>query len=852
MPRSRSVSALSAVMAAALTLTLLAPASAGAAPLDDPPGDCLPILATSQLRPGDVGTGWTVSRGRDPQPFSIDVLGVVANGVAPGRDLIIVDTSGPAIDAVGGIWSGMSGSPVLVEHDGEAHLIGAVAYGFSLGPSKVAGLTPAVDLVSLSARDASGLRALTAAPDEVDLDSQSRRAIAAELGVPLSRVGSSMQRLPVPLSLAMHPARVPALVERLRESPELSNVIPHAAGGGPNLRASGDLAPGDNFAGVLSTGDMTSAGIGTTSYVCDGKAVAFGHPFLSSGASTLGAHAADALTVITDPTFGPYKMANVAEHVGTIDQDRLAGIRAQLGVATPSTPVTSTVTELDDGGRRDGRTDVHYGPFLSDLSLFHMLYSIDTVFDRIGGGSSLVTSRIEGTRDGGAPWQLEVGNRHASAYDIAFESLFDLYFDVLQLDLNDAEAVRITGVNVDVEIEATQRSYQVRRVLVRDPGGSYVPLAEAVLQGGRTEQLRIVLREVDRRDGKLVTTPTEATVDLELEVPRDASGFAVLEVMAGPGEFDEDPYECLFDDAACAGNEDLTFDEVLAAIASRPRNDDLVARLVLIDDWNGDWNGDEEFVERFDDSPSHTPLAETRYRLDRVGVGSVAGEVYIEPLPTSKPAYVRGNRWRFRTTLSEGPSEFSFKFGRSTDTKLLCDWTGEGASPVVFRAGTWYARRDMGAGPADVTFRFGMAGDTPVCGDWNGNGRDSPGVVRGRTWMLRNGMSGGRAHHEFSYGRATDLKFVGDWNGNGIDTPGVRRGNEWLLTNRLASGRATIVFEFGSAKGQPVVGDWNYDGRDSVGVVRKGTWRLRNELSSGEADIRFTFGEPGDTFIAWD
>jgi hypothetical protein len=850
MARSRSTSPLGVAVVAALLLTSLVPASAGAAPIEDPPGDCLPTLATSQLQAGDLGTGWTVSRGRDPAPFSIEVLGVVTDGVAPGRDLIIVDTSGPAIDAIGGIWSGMSGSPVLVERDGDAHLIGAVAYGFSLGPNKVAGLTPAADLVSLSDRGVGGLAASADVPDEVALDTQARQAIAAETGVAMSRVGSSMQRLPVPLSLSTHPDRAPALVEQLRDRPGLSNLLPYAAGAsaGAGLASSGDIAPGDNFAGVLSTGDLTAAGIGTTSYVCDGRAVAFGHPFLATGASTMSAHAADALTVIADPTLGPYKMANVAEHVGTIDQDRLAGIRAQLGVPTPSTPVTSTVVELDDGGHRDGQTDVQYTPFLSDLALFHVLYNIDTVFDRIGGGSSLVTSRTQGTRDGGAPWSVEVGNRHASGFDIAFESLFDLYFDVLQLDTNDAEAVRITGVDVDVDVEATERTYQIRRVLVRDPGGSYVPLAEATLQGGRTEKLRIVLREVDRRDGKLATTPTEIPLDLDLVVPRDVHGFAILEVVAGPGDFDEDPYECLFDEAGCPANDDLTFDDVLASIESRPRNDDLVARLLPIDDgWDDDWDD-----ERFDEFPSLAPLAETRHRLDRVGVGSVTAEVYIEPLPTSKPAFVRGNRWRFRNTLSEGPSEFSFRFGKATDVKLLCDWTGNGATPVVFRDGTWYARSEMGAGPADVTFRFGKAGDVPVCGDWNGNGKDSPGLVRGKTWMLRNRMSGGKPLHEFTYGKASDAKVVGDWNGNGIDTPGVRRGNEWRLRNRLASGRPTIVFEFGHAKAQPVVGDWNFNGRDSVGVVRMGTWRLRNQLSAGKAGIRFQFGGPGDVFLSWD
>ena len=62
-----------------------------------------------------LGTGWTVSEGRDPEPFDAEVLGVLPDAIAPGRDMIVVDTSSPAITDAGGIWFGMSGSPVY--HD---------------------------------------------------------------------------------------------------------------------------------------------------------------------------------------------------------------------------------------------------------------------------------------------------------------------------------------------------------------------------------------------------------------------------------------------------------------------------------------------------------------------------------------------------------------------------------------------------------------------------------------------------------------------------------------------------------------------------------------------------------------
>lgn len=847
---------LSAAVLVITVLVALTPATTGVdASESEPPGECTPTLDVTDLASGDLGTGWTVSRDRTREAFDVEVLGVVRDGIAPGRDLIVVDTSGPVVDKVGGIWFGMSGSPVFVMHEGIEKLIGAVAYGFSFGPSTIAGLTPATDLVAVADRPVSGPGPTSASSDPepgvAKLDLQARQAIATETGVSLSEVGAQLQRLTVPLALPTHPVRAKQFIETLRDRAQRADVrvLPYAVGtsatNGPGV---GEFEPGGNFAGVLSYGDLTAAGIGTTSYVCDGKAVAFGHPFLFSGPTTMGANTADALTIVSDPVFGPFKFATVAEGVGTVDQDRLAGIRAVLDVTPPSVPVTSSVTELDDGHHRDGRTDVIFTDFLGDLALFHTVFNIDSVFDQIGGGSAEVNTTVTGTRAGGAPWSLEIGNRFASSFDIAFDALFDLYFDLIQVQANDFEPVAIDSVHVDVDVEGTTRTYQLRSVLVSNDGTTFVPLEEATLQAGRTEHVRAVLRRVDRRNGLLVSVPGEVEVDLAIEIPPDLYGPAILQVKAGPGDFDEDPFECFFDPEACTSGETVSLDDVLDAIQNRPRNDDLVAQLLPADD---DGHDDEFEVERFDFDGGTEPLAEARERLDRYATGLVRSEIFVQPFPSSKPAYVRGNRWNLRFVLDEGPQDIAFRFGRSTDIQLMCDWTGQGATPVVVRNGTWHANAWLGGGIADRTFKYGRAGDVPVCGDWNGNGKDSPGVVRGRTWLLRNSMTGGSAQHEFRYGLATDVKVVGDWDGDGKDTPGVRRGTQWLLRNKLSGGSATIGFAFGAASGQAVVGDWNANGKDSVGVVRNGQWRLRNALNAGPADIVFHFGDSGDRFLSW-
>ena len=67
------------------------------------------------------------------------------------------------------------------------------------------------------------------------------------------------------------------------------------------------LAPGDAIGAALSFGDFTVAATGTTAYFCGGKAVDFGHPFLFTGPTVIGATRARVLRIVADPTFGPFK-----------------------------------------------------------------------------------------------------------------------------------------------------------------------------------------------------------------------------------------------------------------------------------------------------------------------------------------------------------------------------------------------------------------------------------------------------------------------------------------------------------------------------------------------------------------
>src|SRR5215217_8708321 len=95
------------------------------------------------VKPGLVGVGRTVFSGTKLEDFSVEILGVMRNVLAPKRNLILARLGGGPL-AKTGVIAGMSGSPVYI--DGK--LVGAVSYSlgqFSTEP--IAGITPIAEML---------------------------------------------------------------------------------------------------------------------------------------------------------------------------------------------------------------------------------------------------------------------------------------------------------------------------------------------------------------------------------------------------------------------------------------------------------------------------------------------------------------------------------------------------------------------------------------------------------------------------------------------------------------------------------------------------------------------------------
>jgi hypothetical protein len=543
--------ALSAAAPAASVTSSVVPAQAAASSSCAPP----PVFPVADLRPGMNATGYTVLKGRTVSSFRVNILGVQPDGIAPGIDFILVKV--PI-----GIAAGFSGSPVYLN----GKLVGAVSYGLDSTDSTIGGLTPAAAMEAVlgypRAGAAAAARPLLHAPRTVTLAPSMRRA-AATAGAAAAPVAA--QHLVTPVAVSGLNDRAMTRLDGILQRQHLPVALYRAgsAGATTTSRSSQPLTKGSSFAAAVSYGDITLAGIGTTTLTCGDEAMAFGHPFLFEGSQHMGMSAADVLTVVPS-TFGAYKVANVAELHGTVDQDRLAGIRGIHGLMPSLVPVTSTVDNLDLNRLRNGRSDVVRQDYLPLVSSFHLISNTDVTFDRVGSGSAALTFTVQGTRASGEPFTLTRTNAWYSPDDISVASSTELPSFVNAIVTNPFEPVTVTSVHAASTVTQANLTDEITGLLSASPlQPVLLPRRTLMALPGQTVRLRVLLRPAGSTQQRFV--------DMHFVMRSPSGGMLTIRGgNANPG--------CAF----CVGSDPTippakSFGDLLTKLSALERNSDLVA-----------------------------------------------------------------------------------------------------------------------------------------------------------------------------------------------------------------------------------------------------------------------------------
>jgi SpoIVB peptidase S55 len=466
------------------------------------------VYPESQVAAGLTGTGKTVVSGTTPSSFDVQVLGVLADGVAPGIDMYVVKLSGPVMDQTGGGFEGISGSPVYVN----GKLLGSVSYALSTDRT-IAGLTPAQPIVDLFGYPRAGSAATARTPKmtaRVALTPSVRTAVASASHVTGAAAGSlGVLRTPVGVS-----GLTDAGLQRLQTIFNRHHLPYTAFHGGaaasPTSVSGPAIVAGGNFAATQSFGDLTFYGLGTATAVCGDEVVAFGHPFDLQGPVSLGMNNADTIAIIPEDPFGAYKLANITGLRGMVDQDRLAGVRGITSELPQVTRVDSTVHNSDLGTTKSGRTDVADQQMMSLIAQFAVYVENVVGFDREASGSEAMTWTITGSFQG-QPFTLTRADSAWSSFDVPFDSTNELTGELGALQFSKFGPAQITGVRFGGTITQAQHTATITRVESRSQVQPQFGVRNVlrVLPGG-TVDLRVTLTHPDG---------TTSVSPLTLEVP---------------------------------------------------------------------------------------------------------------------------------------------------------------------------------------------------------------------------------------------------------------------------------------------------------------------------------------------
>ena len=554
-----------ASFATALT-TLTQVGSAGAA---EPPVAelaCTPYdtdaTIDSDVVKGMEVTGLTVSQGIEPEKFSGTVLGSIDDGIAPGVDMILARLSSAEINRVGvGIWRGMSGSPVYAPN---GKLLGAVAYGLSFGPSTVAGITPASAMLEVAA----GASAARSA-EKVAIPASLQRTIVARtrVGARAADGGLSALKTPVGVSGVSGDKRLKTVKRTLG----LTGVKMYRAAPAPAESGNpASIEAGGNLAVSLVYGDISVTGVGTVTAVCSGTVIGFGHPLTYDGPTELTMQSASAIYVQEDPVFGAFKVANATGTVGTITQDRLAGVAGPLGPVPAAVPITSTasVDEDSDGTAEDGNTARSYASaqqYVAGATFLTTLLNQDAVYDRYAPGSGRGHFTITGSTDDGEDFSLDRTNRYASRWDLSYEMADEAPSSVYRIYRNKFTDLTFDEVTVDSWMKPEPRLFQVGKV-EQKLDGDWVRLPRygvIVAKAGKTIKLRATLTSYRDRYGKKVERINVAVPEIS---GKRAFGYLVV---GGGSRYG----------FSTRGADSLG--ELVSKLQNAPRNDELVTSMLL-------------------------------------------------------------------------------------------------------------------------------------------------------------------------------------------------------------------------------------------------------------------------------
>ncbi len=581
-PRWELVSLTVALLAAAALWAATAPPAATAAPPSNTWG--LTTLQ-SHLESGPVqGYFLTVLGGAteaDQTPVAIPatIESIVPAATQDGA-LILFAATGTTITDIGGIASGMSGSPLYAGDPADPQpatdpLVGAVSYGdvFTTGGLGLA--TPIDYMIAIqTSHAAAGTSATPAA-----------RTGSVQLAQPVKTSSTPVRRVVVAASAAkaegiqatsgtavfapLDVIEIGGLSARSRLFKQTASKLEAAgyqvvaapaasAAGAYDPAWSAPLVPGGSIGTVYSVGDLWIGAAGTVTYLDGSTVLAYGHPLDWLGSST--AYLTNAwVSGIWHTTMEPYKLMAVAATRGMITQDRGSGVEGVVGTLPAETTVTASATF----GGKTVQSASRVPQAVVNPALFYDLpdYAAQVpIYEAIDagqlGGSATTTSTVV-VSDGTSDYTVTIDNVWDDPYDVTPETTNDIDNMLYTLTQNADGIAPATIKSVDFSTDLSAQRNEARIVGAQVPGGLKIGANDVI----------VTLAQYGVKDLQ--------TAHVTLTLPAGTSLGGGIEVY-GPGSYGGDFVNDVFGAPRAAADDRQSVADLVAQLEQALTNNDIV------------------------------------------------------------------------------------------------------------------------------------------------------------------------------------------------------------------------------------------------------------------------------------
>jgi hypothetical protein len=431
------------------------------------------LFPLEDLRPGMKGVARTVFSGSDTQEFGVEVLGVLPGFPGPRQSAIIARLTGPNVERTG-VFAGMSGSPVYI--DGK--IVGAIAFSFPFSKDPIASITPIKQMIDLFNKGSENENNRPKEPRPVSfaqlasVDWKPNLPKPAIAGAPLVAPVSAGSPLIPLLGQQMMPIATPLVFGGISQeslamfAPQLlaNGLLPvSGVGGSAAITPLAEVnektfPPGSSISVQLVRGDYSLAAAGTVTLRDGDRIYAFGHPFLSLGASDMPMTEASVVTVIANAA-NSFKLAVPGRMVGSISQDRASGIYGLLRQAPKMIPVKVNLHTSRD------RTETFSYEVANDSFLTPLLLNI-TVFNTITSSERALgesTISVEGEIRVKGQETVKI-DRRFSASNSAILAAGAIAAPVGSLLASGFDDVQLDGITLDISSSETKYAGTLERI----------------------------------------------------------------------------------------------------------------------------------------------------------------------------------------------------------------------------------------------------------------------------------------------------------------------------------------------------------------------------------------------------